>query len=138
MPLKTTVTEEQFQTMISTFGQYLQLSLESVEEMLDNGEIRSAIANLAQIVSMGNTMGYFRGEDSILSHQSGVLPQTDARKIAATFESDFENRIANIIKRIMDTELANDYIMRMFNYFVVARTVGYKNHDKLTPPVSQI
>jgi len=130
------VSDADFSTMVSAFGKYLEFSLRFMEDELENGSVDRVVDNLAQLISMGNTIGYFRGENSVLISRKGLLPANEIRTEAAKLESDFENRIHAIITKVMESDVANDYVMRLFRYFVVARSVGYSNESKLTPPIS--
>ena len=135
MPAKPDLSNDDFVQMVDTFSQYLNYALSCTEEDLQNGNRHRVISNMPSLISIGNTMGYFRGEDSPLKHEQGVLPPSEFRRIAATSESDFEKRVFSIITAIMESNMSDEHILNLFRYFTVARSVGYAKESTLNRPI---
>lgn len=115
------------QTPLTTAEEYLQTltrlcalvdgQMITAEEAQTKGDLRSVAQALPPLISMVNTIGYFRGEDN--QFLSGRPPEvTHYQEELRAYEKGFVDRLSSLISFIMQSDERTHYRQLLHEYYL--------------------
>lgn len=112
------MTSDQYLAFASEFASLVKMALAKAEG--DIAQDAHAVAKtMPALISLVNSVGYLRGQDSILVD---FTPEGTDRKPLYAAEDECENRLNKLISTLLQSDEAAYYRQKLENYLVKSRS----------------
>ncbi len=126
MELSIPKTGEEYMSVARNFVGLTDVLMTTIETMSDPGRAHEVALRLPMVISLVNTIGYFRGDDGGFYdvRPKDMMGNHDMQSELYAQQDLFEKRLQALINEVLASKDADVYREKLQEYFVKSRSVS--------------
>lgn len=120
-------TGEEYMSVARNFSSLTDATLATVEAISEPGKTHEIALRLPMLISLVNTVGYFRGDDGGFYdvRPKDMIGNRDMQSELYARQDAFESRLQVLIDEVLASKEADFYREKLKEYFVKSRSASF-------------